>query len=85
LTLVDTNALLDVFTDDPVGPLVLNDVVYAELSVRFAAVETLESALAAAEVKVEPIPRPALFLAGRVCFGDTAAPGEPEPAYCRIS
>jgi predicted nucleic acid-binding protein len=52
MTLVDTNVLLDLLTSDPKwadwsigqldaaalrGPLAINDIVYAELSVRFAA------------------------------------------------
>ena len=58
MTLVDTNVLLDVVTNDPIwadwsirqldaaalkGPLAINDVVYAELSVRFASIEALFS------------------------------------------
>jgi predicted nucleic acid-binding protein len=80
MTLIDTNVLLDLFTDDPrwadwslrqlegvslKGPLAINEVAYAELSVRFAAIETLDAALAEAGVSMEPIPRAALFLAGK--------------------
>jgi predicted nucleic acid-binding protein len=81
MTLVDTNVLLDVVTNDPVwadwsihqldkaalkGALAINDVVYAELSVRFPAIESLEAVLHDARLAVEPMPRAALFLAGKV-------------------
>ncbi len=80
MTLVDTNVLLDVFTDDPVwadwsirqldaaairGPLAVNDVVYAELSVRFAAIEALDDLLREASVGLAATPRAALFLASK--------------------
>jgi predicted nucleic acid-binding protein len=81
VTLVDTNVLLDLVTDDPVwatwsinrldeaalrGPIVINDVVYAELSVRFARIETLDGMLEEAGIGIVAIPRAALFLAGKV-------------------
>lgn len=81
MTLVDTNILLDMVTGDPVwadwsiqqldaasvkGPLAINDVVYAELSVRFERIEQLDEILEAAGISLRPIPRPALFLAGKV-------------------
>jgi predicted nucleic acid-binding protein len=81
VTLIDTNVLLDILTDDPrwadwsigqvdaaglKGPLLINDVIYAELSVRFATIELLEAVLADAAVDIAAIPRPALFLAGKV-------------------
>ncbi len=80
MTLIDTNALLDVITDDVNwadwslrqldaaafrGPLTINDVVYAELSVRFATIEALEAKLDDVRVSVAPTPRAALFLAGK--------------------
>ncbi len=80
MTLVDTNVLLDIVTADRVwadwslaaldaadarGPVFINDVIYAELSVRFAAIETLDSLLAEVRIDLAPIPRPALFLAGK--------------------
>lgn len=81
MTLVDTNVLLDLVTNDAQwadwsirqldaaalkGPLLINDVVYAELSVRFTAIETLEEALDEVAISVAAIPRAALFLAGKV-------------------
>ena len=80
MILVDTNVLLDVLQDDPnwgewsqaqldngalAGPLVINAVNYSELSVAFAQIEELEAAIAEAGLRVEPIPREALFLAGK--------------------
>jgi len=80
VTLVDTNVLLDVFTKDPRwldwsltrleeaavrGPLVINDVIYAETSARYPTIEDFESALVDAGVTVATIPRMALFLAGK--------------------
>jgi predicted nucleic acid-binding protein len=80
VTLVDTNVLLDVFTKDPKwlgwsltrleeaafrGPLLINDVIYAEASTRYPTIEGFESALAGAGVTVVPTPRMALFLAGK--------------------
>jgi predicted nucleic acid-binding protein len=81
VTLVDTNVLLDLVTDDPVwadwslaqleaaslrGPLSINDVVYAELAVRYDRIETLDGFLKDAGIAIAPIPRAALFLAGKV-------------------
>jgi predicted nucleic acid-binding protein len=90
MTLVDTNVLLDLVTADPVwadwsirqldtaalqGPLVINDVVYAELSVRFAAIEDLNAVLDESGIELAAIPRAALFLAGKVFHRYRAAGG----------
>jgi len=81
LTLVDTNVLLDLVTDDPrfadwsiaqleaaslIGPLLINDVVYAELSVRYDTKEKLDFFVRGIGLKRDPIPEAALFLAGKV-------------------
>jgi predicted nucleic acid-binding protein len=81
LTLVDTNVLLDLLTGDPKwadwsigqldaaslrGPLAINDVVYAELSVRFSTIEALDAVVAEMGLVMEAMPRAALFLAGKV-------------------
>ncbi len=78
--LVDTNVLLDVLERDPVwaewsntqmgiqalgGGLIVNPVVYAELSVDYARIEDFDAALNALGVVLEDIPREALFLAGK--------------------
>ncbi|MBB3611744.1 type II toxin-antitoxin system VapC family toxin [Rhizobium sp. BK602] len=83
MILVDSNILLDIITDDPVwygwsldqldsatllGPLYINDVIYAEISVRYDRIEDLDEMLAETGVSLMPIPREALFLAGKV-FG----------------
>ena len=80
MVLVDTNVLLDVFEDDPkwaawsqeqldgarvTDNLAINPIIYAELSTAFARIEELESVIAEADLTVEPIPREALFLAGK--------------------
>lgn len=80
MTLIDTNVLLDLVTDDPVwadwsiqqldaaairGLLIINGVVYAELSVRFERIEDLDDTLDEAGITLEEIPRAALFLAGK--------------------
>src|SRR3954454_14761125 len=91
MTLIDTNVLLDLATDDPVwadwsvrhldaaavkGPLVINDVVYAELSVGFERIEELDDLLDDAGVMLEDIPREALFLAGKAFRGYGPAGGD---------
>ena len=80
MTLVDTNVLLDVFTEDPKwlgwsltrleqaafkGSLLINDVIYAETSTRYASIENFEAVLVSAGITVAPISRAALFLAGK--------------------
>lgn len=81
MTLVDANVLLDLVTDDPQwaewsiaeleaaslrGPLLINDVVYAEISARYKRIEDLEAFLDEAGLEIVPMPRAALFLAGKV-------------------
>lgn len=80
VTLVDSNVLLDVLTDDPdwsrwsaaalaaardSGTLVINPIIYAEVSVRFARIEELDEALPAGDLLREALPYPAGFLAGK--------------------
>jgi predicted nucleic acid-binding protein len=79
-TLVDSNVLLDVLTADPtwqtwsgaaladaldVGRVVVNPIVYAEVSVGFDRREDLEDALPPAQFAREPLPWAAGFLAGK--------------------
>ena len=81
MTLVDTNVLLDVATNDPGwadwsirqlemaasrGRLIVNDIAYAELSVRFERIEDVDRFLAVGGFEIEATPRAALFLAGKV-------------------
>lgn len=80
MALVDSNVLLDLLTDDPkwaawserqleaeslIAPLVINDVIYAELSVRFDRIEELDAVIEEGGLILRPIPREALFLAGK--------------------
>jgi predicted nucleic acid-binding protein len=80
MTLVDTNVLLDILTDDPAwldwsaeqldrqaaqGPLVINEVIYAELSVGFSNEEAVADAVDELAVDLYRTPIPALFLAGK--------------------
>jgi hypothetical protein len=79
--LVDSNVLLDLFTEDPTwaswsgqrlaeafdaGQVVINPLVYAEISVAFERIETLEGAIPA-RLEREDLPWEAAFLAGK-CF-----------------
>ena len=79
-TLVDANVLLDVLTEDPTwfdwsagalvdasefGPLWINPVIYAEVSVRFSRIEELEAALPRADYRRAALPWEAAFLAGK--------------------
>jgi predicted nucleic acid-binding protein len=81
--LVDSNVLLDLFTDDPrwagwseahladafdTGQVVINPIVYAEISVAFERIETLEATLPE-QLAREALPWEAAFLAGK-CFLD---------------
>lgn len=81
MTLVDSNVLLDLLSGRQewtdwskqqleraalAGPLFINDVIYAEISARFAAFEVLDSLLRDSEIEVARIPRAALFQASKV-------------------
>lgn len=78
--LVDSNVLLDVMTGDPVwfswssaaleqaadtARLVINAIVYAEVSARYSRIEDLEAALPVGMIEREPIPYAAAFLAAK--------------------
>lgn len=78
--LVDTDVLLDVLTEDPNwfdwsarqlqdcaarGPLCINPVIYAEVSVGFERIEELDEALPPADFERLPLPWEAAFLAGK--------------------
>ncbi|WP_243727262.1 type II toxin-antitoxin system VapC family toxin [Actinocrispum wychmicini] len=77
---MDTCVLLDIFTDDPKwadwseqavadardsGDLVINPIVYAEVSAGFDTIEDLDDALPATDFKREQLPYEAGFLASR--------------------
>lgn len=81
-TLVDSNVILDVVTDDAVwgawsserladaarrGTLAINPVVYAEVAVGFGRIEDLDDVLPPSYYRRLPLPFEAAFLAGQ-CF-----------------
>jgi predicted nucleic acid-binding protein len=78
--LIDTDVLFDLITNDPVwadwslrqienqalrARLVINPVVYAELSVSFDRLEEVDAFLGGTGIDVDEMPRAALFLAGK--------------------
>ena len=81
-TLVDSNVILDVLTEDRewgdwsssmlaeaagAGMLLINPIIYAEVSARFERIEDLDEALPADYYRRLPLPWEAAFLAGQ-CF-----------------
>ena len=80
MTLVDTNVLIDVLSNDPVwqpwsiamlarrsalGALAITDVTYSELSPPFASTQSLDAAIAVLGVVFQRVPKQALYIAGR--------------------
>jgi len=80
MLIVDTNVLVDVLQNDErwvdwsigqlraqsqVHELVINPVIYAELSLMFESVGALEAAIERMELRFQEMPRAALFLAGK--------------------
>ena len=80
MPLIDTTVLFDLITNDPISAdwslrqidmqalrdrLVINPIVYAELSISFDRAEEVDDFLRGAGIEVEEMPRPALFLAGK--------------------
>ena len=80
MTLIDSNVLLDLMTDDKrwadwsqaqleqattAGPLIVNNVIYAEISTRHSTVEAVDAMLRDLDIDLVAIPRTALFLAGK--------------------
>lgn len=78
--LVDTNVLVDVLENDPewaewsiaalqaqskVHQLIINPIIYSELSLTFSTVEALDQVLKSMDLHVVEIPKSALFLAGK--------------------
>lgn len=91
VTLVDSCVLLDILTDDPIwgdwsagtlaaardhGALVINPIIYAEVSTGFDAVEQLDDALPTAEIVREPLPYQAGFLAAKAFLSYRERGGE---------
>lgn len=82
VTLVDSNVILDVLTEDAdwgdwsaamlaeaarAGTLAINPIIYAEVSIRFDRIEELDEALPAAYYRRLALPFEAGFLSGQ-CF-----------------
>ena len=80
VTLVDSSVILDIVTDDPAwaewsedalarardeGLLVINPIVYAEVSTGFARIEDLDDAVPADDFRREALPYEAGFVAGK--------------------
>jgi predicted nucleic acid-binding protein len=80
-TLVDSNVLLDVLTENPNwspwsaerladvrdhGRVVINPIIYAEVSARYETVEELDEAVSEEDFIRMPMPFPAAFLAEKV-------------------
>ncbi|MGI8619101.1 MAG: type II toxin-antitoxin system VapC family toxin [Gemmatimonadaceae bacterium] len=78
--LIDTNILLDIFTQDAKwfdwsstavrnaiddSVAVINPIIYAEVSVHFSAIEELDFKLPADQFRRDDLPWPAAFLAGK--------------------
>ncbi|MHB9130075.1 MAG: type II toxin-antitoxin system VapC family toxin [Armatimonadota bacterium] len=79
-TLVDSNVIIDILTDDPTwsawsaaalercadqGVLYINPIIYAETSLRFITIEECEAALPETTFRRLPLPMEAAFLAGK--------------------
>lgn len=81
MILVDSNVILDIFTQDTnwydwssaklselaeAHELIINDIIYTEISIGFKQIEELEQTLAGDFFKIQSVPKEALFLAGKV-------------------
>jgi len=81
ITLVDSNVILDLTTDDPnwfawsaealsraadESALAINPIIYAEVSIGFRTIEELEDLLPTADFRRLDLPYEAAFLAGKV-------------------
>ena len=80
MLIVDTNVLVDVLEDDPdwadwsvrqlraqaqVHELLINPIIYSELSLTFESVAALDDAVNGMGLSLRELPRAALFLAGK--------------------
>lgn len=93
MLLVDSNVLVDVLEDDPewadwsiqqlqsqskIHQLVINPIIYAEVSLTFTTVEALDQCLDDMKLTLVDIPKPALFLAGKA-FAQYRRQGDAKP------
>jgi predicted nucleic acid-binding protein len=96
MTLIDTNVVIDVVTRDPswytwtraklieraeAGPLRINPITFAELAVRNKKESDVDLILSDLDLRLEQIPKSALFLAGRA-FSAIAQRADRGPAFC---
>ena len=80
VVIVDTNVLIDVLQDDPewaewstarlydlskIHELVINPLIYAELSIAFATIDALDAAVENLKLRVQELSLPVSFLAGK--------------------
>ena len=99
VTLVDSNVILDVLTEDAdwgewsaamladaarAGPLAINPIIYAEVSAGFERIEDLDDALPESYYRRLPLPFEAAFLTGQ-CFVKYRRRGERGGRRCRTS
>jgi predicted nucleic acid-binding protein len=98
--LVDSNVILDLMTEDPqwsgwsaaavesaanTSRLVINAIIYAEVSVRYSRIEDLEAALPRDMIDRETLPYEAAFLAGKAFLAYRRRGGtksSPLPEFC---
>lgn len=94
-TLVDSNVILDVLSEHGEwtdwsaamladaghrGRLIINPLIYAEVSAGFTRIEDLDDALPASWFVREPLPWPAGFMAGKACVASRRRGGtRPSP------
>lgn len=93
-TIVDSNVLLDVMTEDVVwatwsadslaeaaelGPVAINPIVYGRVSVRFNRIEDVDETLTRADYRRLELPRDAAFLAGKAFVDDRRCGGSKRP------
>ena len=91
VTLVDSSVVLDVVTSDPAwaawseralamardqGTLVINPIVYAEVSIGFDRIEELDEAVPTSDFEREPLPFEAGYLAGKAFLAYRKRGGE---------
>lgn len=80
--IIDSNIILDILTEDRIwfkwsserleeyaenNELIINQIIYAEISIKFSRIEELDGVIKEANIKCENLPWEAGFLAGK-CF-----------------
>jgi len=80
--IIDSNIILDILTEDKhwfdwssdqllkyseENDLIINQIIYSEISIRFSNIEELDQVISEANLKFESLPLEASFLAGK-CF-----------------